>query len=84
MVTGGSDSTFLVRLFMLKYLVRTGLVCRFLVPLPSWNVFVDDVKQNSDLTTPIYRIQYICSKQWIIQCARAVFTSKEVCTNYHS
>ena len=59
MVTEGSDSTFLVRVFMLKYLVRTGLVCRFLVSLPSWKVFVEDVKQNNDVTKPIYcRVYY--------------------------
>ena len=55
MVTGGSDSTFLVRLFMLKYLVRTGLDCRFLVSFSSEGVFAGDVKHNYDATKSIYR-----------------------------
>ena len=80
MVTEGSDSTFLVVVFMLKYLVRTGLVCRFLVSLPSWKVFVEDVKQNNDVTKPIYcrvySIQYnsILYIYYTIKCTITVYS----------
>ena len=55
MVTQASDPAFLVMVFMLKYLVRTGLDCRFLVSLSSEGVFVGDVNHNADVTKSIYR-----------------------------